>query len=121
MGYNTMYTLEIQGMKTEEDFMRLQHYLGSMDLLGYAFQYDDKFAPTSNIQTILPFDECHWYDNEEDMIRISYAFPNFIFCLYGAGENQGDVWKEYFHKGKYETCIGKTVYPEPQTIEWKAS
>ena len=52
MGYNTTYTLEIQGIKNEEDFQRLKRYLESMDLLGYAFAYEDDFIPFSNTQTI---------------------------------------------------------------------
>lgn len=43
-----------------------------------------------------------WYNYKDDMRKLSLAFPNTYFLLYGTGEEQGDVWKAYFYNGKVQ-------------------
>jgi hypothetical protein len=52
-----------------------------------------------------------WYKHEEEMLRLSYAFPNTVFILHGEGEEQGDVWKKRFINNTVETVRAR-VYME---------
>jgi hypothetical protein len=44
-----------------------------------------------------------WYEHEEEMLGLSYAFPQTIFILHGIGEEQGDMWKKRFINNTVET------------------
>lgn len=61
----------------------------------------------------LTYDDAHkWYDHEEHMRLLSKAFPEFIFQLDGSGEETGDVWRKWFHKGKMQGGKAKIVLPD---------
>ena len=64
-------------------------------------------------------EELKWYDHESDMLEISKQFPNFIFVLYGEGEEYDDVWCEYFANGECEEVRARIVYPEPLNPKFK--
>ena len=46
--------------------------------------------------------ETKWYEHEEDMKRVSKAFPETLFILEGNGEEKGDIWRKYFKNGKVQ-------------------
>lgn len=43
-----------------------------------------------------------WYDWEEDLIKLSKAFPTEVFELSGDGEEREDMWRAYFKNGKVQ-------------------
>ena len=45
-------------------------------------------------------DSMKWYNYEEDMKSISKSFPTVVFILDGEGEENGDIWREFFMNGK---------------------
>lgn len=53
-----------------------------------------------------------WYDHEDDMIRLSEEYPEFLFEMHGDGEDSEDFWIEYFQDGKCQYCQGTIVYEE---------
>lgn len=57
-------------------------------------------------------DDMKWYEHEEHMKLLSKAFPQFIFQLNGEGEEAGDIWVKWFHKGKMQGGKAKVVLPE---------
>lgn len=57
-------------------------------------------------------DSCKWYEHVEDMIKFSKQFPDVVFELEGIGEENGDMWKEYYKNGKYQHCPAKITYEE---------
>lgn len=46
--------------------------------------------------------EAKWYDWEEDLIKLSKAFPTEVFELSGDGEEREDMWRAYFKNGKVQ-------------------
>lgn len=57
-------------------------------------------------------DSCKWYEHVEDMTEFSKKFPDVVFELEGIGEENGDMWKEYYKNGKYQHCPAKITYEE---------
>ena len=70
---------------------------------------EDGFDPDSQI---LFEDSAKWYDSEKDMREHSAEYPDLMFELHGEGEENEDVWIEYFKNGKMQRCQGKVVYPD---------
>lgn len=61
-----------------------------------------------------------WYDHKIDMSRLSIAFPNTLFILWGRGEESDDLWKEYYLGGKCQAVKGEIVYPAFDESELKS-
>lgn len=53
-----------------------------------------------------------WYNHREDMIKLSTAFPNVLFILWGRGEEADDLWKQYFLHGKCQMAGAIITYPD---------
>lgn len=52
-----------------------------------------------------PFgEECKWYSHEHDMRIVSERHPETLFKLSGDGEENGDLWHEYYKNGKMQKC-----------------
>lgn len=47
-------------------------------------------------------DIAKWYEYQTDMEVVSKQFPNATLILCGVGEEQGDIWREYFRNGKMQ-------------------
>lgn len=45
-------------------------------------------------------DETKWYDHDGDMTMFSRLFPEVTFKLIGNGEDNGDMWHEYYKNGR---------------------
>lgn len=90
MGYSTNYTLEHD---TPDDEMDIKEALLKN---AYWMDYDIDDLMDHGVTG-------KWYEHEEEMLGLSYAFPNTIFILHGEGEEQGDVWKKRFINNTVET------------------
>ncbi len=64
------------------------------------------------LQGLKNCDEMKWYDHEDDMRRISAAFPDFLFKLSGEGEEKTDVWTKWFLNSKMQGGMAQIVMPE---------
>ena len=53
-----------------------------------------------------------WHDHQKDMVRLSAAFPDVLFTLWGCGQEADDNWKEYYLHGKCQVARGRVVYPD---------
>jgi len=59
------------------------------------------------------FDEStKWYDYEKDMRKYSKNYPSTVFCIYGEGEESGDIWKAYFQNGKMFKTKAKLMFED---------
>lgn len=119
MGYYTHHTLAIRGIINEEEFRQVKQALKDKDILGYALSEYSNFAPNEQTQFIGCYEEAKWYEHEEDMINISKQFPNFVFKLHGEGEDNDDVWDQYFYQGHTELCVWSFVANHPVNIPWE--
>ena len=48
-----------------------------------------------------------WYDYEEDMERLSRAYPEITVRVNGDGEDSDDLWQDFWHAGK---CFSEKVH-----------
>ena len=74
------------------------------------YYFDDDF----DLKT-LPDDYLKWYDHDEDMIKLSLRFPDYIFILEGDGEDSSDLWRTIYYDGQSERLNVKTIYEKPQS------
>lgn len=65
----------------------------------------------SKDMVIEPFDMFKWYDDDDDMLKLSQAFPGVIFKLHGQGEEFEDIWDSYYKDGKMCTYKAKISIP----------
>lgn len=73
---------------------------------------------------ISPGHSMKWYEHTEDMIAISRLYPNAVFELSGWGEESADIWKKYFHYGKYQFEMAEIIigeYNEDKLQEYKSA
>lgn len=99
MGYYTDYRLESTATDNEIEIIRSR----LEDISGYYF--------TKNGTDLLLYDS-KWYTHHNNMIELSKLFGNIIFCLYGDGEETGDLWLRYYLNGKCQIAGAKVVYGE---------
>ena len=93
MGYYTRHELEIlEGDDNVTDYAQE---------ISEASDYNDCFE-----------DEIKWYSHKEDMIKYSEKHPNTLFKLTGEGEEQPDMWQEYYKNGKTHRIVGVVVFEE---------
>jgi hypothetical protein len=91
MGYLTSYKLEI--------------------IEGYDFVTDYKKEIGEESGYGDPFDVyCKWYQHETDMRAYSKKHPKTLFKLSGVGEENGDLWHEYYLKGKMQRVQAEIVF-----------
>lgn len=97
MGYLTEYTLKCH-TDNYDTFDEIAGMLNDLCVLGYAL-YEDKHDTDT---TFYSFDAVTWYDHDDDMRKVSAAYPDVLFELNGNGENSGDIWKTYYKGGKMQ-------------------
>ena len=106
MGYYTYYSLQ-HDCTDAEKFERIVAEMEKMKLFDYCGLYADV-----DMKLFYSNDIAKWYDWEEDMRKVSAAFPEVHFTLHGEGEDNGDLWDAHFLGGKMQYCPAKIVYDE---------
>ena len=126
MGYYTKYYLEIY--ESFED-MEKENYYKNKPVQDY-----DKIATTLEelingrplseesdtediINRVILSDIMKWYNNEEDLIKLSTLFPKYFFLLHGFGEDSDDIWRAYAHNGKYVYAPAIITFPAPKASD----
>lgn len=54
-----------------------------------------------------------WYDHDEYMLLLSTEYPDYFFILSGEGEDQYDLWKTYYYRGKLSRIEARISYDGP--------
>ena len=97
MGYYTTYVLNVDTLDlTAQEKESLERKIGPFGFDGdleWGFTLYDK-----------------WYDHDVDMCALSKEFPKAIFCLYGRGESDDDLWCSYYMDGEVQTSGAEIVY-----------
>lgn len=106
MGYYSKYNLSIPNQKVR-DFEDIEAYL--------EIHKEESFA--DNILYFLRqggvySESTKWYENNEDMNKLSLIFPETLFQLDREGEESGDIERVYFQNGKYKSYQAKIVFDE---------
>jgi len=55
-------------------------------------------------------DTIKWYEHQGDMKTLSSRHPTTLFKLSGDGEENGDLWEEYYLNGKMQRCTAKITF-----------
>lgn len=119
MGYYTNYKMEILDLKGNILF-EINEESEIDDALEYDNGYEEGLVEVlREIKThdddfygLLSEGSCKWYDHEPYLNRLSKDFKQFVFLLYGEGEEQGDVWRKYFYNGKVKKIVPKLHWPK---------
>ena len=96
MGYYTRHKLVIQN--------------GSNDLIQKLRDFSDE-ANYAFDQNGDPEDSTKWYRHQDELKSFSAMHPEVIFKLIGEGEENGDLWHEYYMGGKMQVCKAFITYP----------
>ena len=57
-------------------------------------------------------DSVTWYNHEQDIRELSLAYPDYVFTLYGDGDDSEDMWYKHFKNGKMQACYAKITYDD---------
>ncbi len=93
MGYYTKYELDMV-CRFREERQAVEAHLRNIE---------------TDAHNALDGGEMKWYDHENDMRRISAAFPEVLFTLDGRGES-GAIWRKFFKRGKMQNAGPQLVY-----------
>ena len=93
MGYETRFKLTALTDRnySQRDYLKVLAEIDPQEFSPEADSFEEEFEESRK-----------WYNYKNDMRKLSLAFPNTYFLLYGVGEEQGDVWKAYFCNGKVQ-------------------
>jgi hypothetical protein len=98
MGYYTNHTLEIV---TGDD---------------YVTDYKNEISRVSGYSNL--FNNNHtWYDREKRMRKYSTGHPNTLFKVIGWGEDNDDMWHEYYQNGLMQRVNARIVFAPFDELE----
>ena len=113
MGYYTSFELTMHPSQPQErETEIIRNIISLMDCV------DIDEIKESEVEWFL-CDALKWYDHEDNMIEVSKRFPDVIFVLYGEGEENGDIWNEYYSNGECERVDAVITIPEPKNEKFK--
>jgi hypothetical protein len=67
---------------------------------------------TENYQGAYFEDETKWYNHKNDMVDYSKKHPDTLFLLSGEGEEQPDMWREYYKNGLSHRIVGVMAFED---------
>lgn len=116
MGYMTFYTLGWNTPKEKPSVQENRRYEGVDRELGETImgwlQKDLGFdSQLEHIDSYGASSWSKWAEHDEDMIRLSRNFPQVLFVLDGAGEEDGDLWRTYYLSGLLQYAPAQITYP----------
>jgi len=98
MGYYTAYTINYTIPEGKDRDKLSQELALKLSVINNDLYY----AENCTIEDMIEEDVMKWYDHEEDMCKLSELFPDVLFTLEGNGEEQDDIWREYFYCGLFQ-------------------
>jgi len=104
MGYYTRFDLDVQD-STEEQDKEITKEIYKI------FGIEEDFNEESFYGEFFE-EEMKWYDYQKDMKKLSKKFPELLFELSGAGEEQGDLWYAWFKNGKMQYEKAQVMFGE---------
>ena len=107
MGYYTDYTLDVY--QSQGSFDRDELNRAVMEIDGGIFEEWGDLSWYAPEQT--------WYEQKHDMYELSLKFPNLLFCLHGRGEDEDDLWDEYWQDGSYEEQYSQIPPFDPSQMQ----
>lgn len=110
MGYITDFTLSIEQNEKNIPLEDINEFIKNEktknDDFMYVF-YDEDLEYNYDL-----YGEGKWYEFEDDMTKLSKAFPEVVFKLSGDGEETDDVWVTYYMGGKSQSAKRTVIVEE---------
>lgn len=105
MGYMTCYSLVVGSEEHEVADERREEVLGWIER-DEAFRNELESFHDHGAEGY-----AKWYEHERDMLRLSRAFPEVLFVLWGEGGEPEDLWKCYYLGDRMQEALAKIEYP----------
>jgi len=106
MGYYTCYFLDAEWRELYPEPPETK------DLLHREIERMDVFYDNNSEDNCWNSDLIKWYEHEQDMLLLSSRFPQYLFTLYGNGEETDDIWYKYFIDGRCQCAPVEFVHDE---------
>ncbi len=101
MRYRTDFVISIEdGEPTDRDIEEITEMLEGFDYFDY---WGDEWMATS----------IKWYNYEDDMFKLSKAFPHLRFYVHGDGDDSDDLWEDHWEDGKVQHCYAEIPPYDP--------
>jgi len=68
-------------------------------------------ATSREVDLVMLEENIKWHDHDNDMLEISKEMDDYVFVLYGEGEESDDNWKNVYYNGKGIGVEQQTYYP----------
>lgn len=107
MGYYTDYTLDVY--QSQGSFDRDELNRAVMEIDGGTFEEWGDLSWYASDQK--------WYSQRRDMYELSLKFPNLLFRVHGNGEDEDDLWDEYWQDGSYEEQYAEIPPFDPSQMQ----
>jgi len=114
----TRYSMEVDGIKTDEELKAFEYKLRELDLIGYIFD-DGPWKAKNGIYQWGHYDEQDWKACEETMRLLGKTFPKFTFKLMCYGEGIDDNWVLYLKNNVWQWVKAECIAPAPDWAEWR--
>jgi len=105
MGYYTTFELN---MDNGDDQLAEIHAV-LLDIDEATFHLDLEVSPSTAYNSE---ESGSWRHHEIDMRELSAQFPTVLFQLSGSGEENGDLWEEYYKDGKMQRIDAEITFAE---------
>lgn len=96
MGYLTTFHIDISDSEYEHAIGEWIHANDPDSYLDLLWKYGGE--------------EWKWYDHEVDMRALSLAWPAITFTMRGNGEDNDDMWVEYYLGGLMQREVAQITY-----------
>lgn len=95
MGYRTDFVISIEdGEPSEHDREQITKMLEDFESFEY---WGDEWMSLS----------VKWYEYQNDMYKLSKAFPHLRFYVHGDGDDSDDLWEDHWQDGKFQHCYAE--------------
>jgi len=85
--------------------------LYSIDVEPYEEEiFDLLCAENEEARFAISGEKCIWETHEKDLRKFSKKHEDFVFSLYGQGEDVPDIWIKYFKNGKMQYCPANITF-----------
>lgn len=129
MGYETRFELEItpnNSKLTEVIEWRSVRDLPYKEVArsrdSFTYSIDELESLYTDLSSTIDFEciaeayngsiQCKWYSHEDHMRKLSKVFPDALFTLTGHGEDEEDIWREFYKDGKMHRVKAEITFPK---------
>ena len=111
MGYLTNYKVYATGFKDPEEVEFFEFKLKKESEYGF-----DAARGRGVLEYAGSLSEAKWYNYDENLVKLTKAFPHITVDVEGKGEDDDDHWKARYRNGESETVRAVIMFPDFQEL-----